>query len=386
MRGGKGVWRMVLFLQICLFVLEETLHSRARENPLRSMFHEEGTMTQMIITCQECGKTYKLDPERLARKPRFRFKCAQCSHVIDVDILSPSQEQGTAGASSDAEPGLFGVDLFEEIRAHFDTLYPMPHVMLKARAIISDPNADFSKISNIIKADQALASRILKVTNSAYYGLPQKVSTIENASVLLGTKKIIQIINLLSHSKTLKGEMTGYGIDSGTAWRHSLTVAVGSDIISKQIAPDYSGEAFLCGLLHDAGKVLLDPYLSEKQEAFQELMAQPESSIIEVEEKLLGLNHGKIGGELCRQWNMPDFVSDAVTHHHAPAEVPENLLANVVHSTDILAHALHLESLEASVDSLDSNGLLLGHFEREELLEMAEQIQDAVEELEEDTY
>jgi len=340
----------------------------------------------MRITCQKCGKTYKLDEDRLARKPRFRFKCSQCGHIIDVDVSSPEGEPGLSTDPSHDEQGLFGVDLFEEIRANFDELYPMPHVMLKARAIISDPNTDFSKISNIIKADQALASRILKVTNSAYYALPQKVSTIENASVLLGTKKLIQIINMLSHSKTLKGEMEGYGIDSGTAWRHSLTVAVGSDIISSRIAPDYSGEAFLCGLLHDAGKVLLDRYLSEKGDAFQKLMAQPDGSIFEVEEKLLGLNHGKIGGELCRQWNMPDFVSDAVTYHHTPAEAPENLLANVVHSTDTLAHALNLESIEASIESLDGNGLLLGHFEKEELVEIAEQIQDAVEELEEDTY
>ncbi len=108
--------------------------------------------------------------------------------------------------------------------------------------------------------------------------------------------------------------------------------------------------------------------------------------MVDAEEKLLGLNHGKIGGELCRQWNMPDFVSDAVTYHHSPAEVPENLLASVVHSTDLLAHALGMESTEAAIESLDGNGLLLGHFEREELLEMAEQIQEAVEELEEDTY
>ena len=343
-------------------------------------------MMQLTITCQKCGKAYTLDGDRLARKPKFRFKCAHCSHIIEADISSPEEEQGASKDSSHPEQGLFGVDLFESIRGNFDALYPMPHVMLKARAIISDPNADFSKISNIIKADQALASRILKVTNSAYYGLRQKVSTTENASVLLGTKKLIQIINMLSHSKTLKGEMKGYGIDSGTAWRHSLTVAVGSDIISRMIAPAYSGEAFLCGLLHDAGKVLLDPFLSEKQATFQELTAQPDISIVDVEEKLLGLNHGKIGGELCRQWNMPDFVSDAVTYHHSPAEAPENLLASVVHSTDVLAHALRAESIEASIESLDGNGLLLGHFEKEEMLQMAEQIQDAVEELEEDTY
>lgn len=340
----------------------------------------------MNIKCQSCGKIYRLNKERVEKTPKFRFKCSNCNQIIDVDVTSQIAGTAEPGALPQSAQGLFGVDLFEEIRTNFDALYPMPHVMLKAKSIISDPNADFSKISSIIKTDQALASRILKVTNSAYYGLAQKVSTIQSAAVLLGTKKLIQIINMLSHSRTLRGEMTGYGMDSGTAWRHSLTVAVGSDIIAQRIAPQYSGEAFLAGLLHDAGKVLLDKYLSDKAEAFQELLQEPGVSITEAENRILGLDHAMIGGELCRQWNMPDFVADAVTYHHKPLEIQENLLANVIYSADTFAHGLDMGSIDEALESIDDEATLFGHFEKEELEEMGEDISDAVEELEEDTY
>jgi HD-like signal output (HDOD) protein len=93
-----------------------------------------------------------------------------------------------------------------------------------------------------------------------------------------------------------------------------------------------------------------------------------------------------IGGELCRQWNMPDFVADAVTYHHSPKDSEDNLLVKIIHSADTLAHILSAEPIEETMESLDSSALPLINIEKEELLVMAEEILDAVEELEEDTY
>jgi len=339
----------------------------------------------MIVKCPKCGSTYRFNEERLEKPGRFRVKCKQCEEIMTIDVPSPAGTRDTE-EKSPVSDSPSGEKLFEKIRSDFDKLYPMPHVMLKARNIISDPNSNFSQISKILKTDQALASRILRVTNSAYYGLPQKVSTIENAAVLLGTRKIIQIINMLSHSQVLKSEMKGYGMGSGKAWRHSLTVAVGSDIIAKRIAPNYSGEAFLSGLLHDSGKILLDGYLAEKGEAFQDVLRDPDISIVEAENRVLGLDHARVGGALCRQWNMPDFVSDAVEYHHKPGQAAENLLAYVIHSADVIAHALNTEPVEESLESMDSSVLAILCVEMDELTSLADQILESVEELEEDTY
>lgn len=340
----------------------------------------------MIVKCVKCGKSYRINEERLKKAPISRVRCSDCGQIMTLDITLPDAGQETSRHTLQPERGLFGEDLFQEIKANFKKLHPMPHVMLKARAIITNPDADFSQISNILKTDQALASRILKVTNSAYFGLSRKVSTIENAAVLLGTKKLIQIINMLSHSKMLKGELEGYGIESGTAWKHSLTVAVGSDIIAKRIASEYRGEAFLSGLLHDAGKILLDKYLFERREAFQKLIKRPDMTIVTAENLVLGLDHTGVGGELCRQWNMPDFVADAITYHHSPRKSQANLLAYVIHSADAIAHAISLEPIGESLESMDCIALRFLRFEKKELSAIANQVLDEVELLEEDTY
>lgn len=340
----------------------------------------------MKVKCVNCGRIYRVDPKRRVKISKYRVKCSHCGQIMTLDIETESAGGDESILSHDPEYGLYGEDLFLEIRENFKKLYPMPHVMLKARSIISDPEADFSKISSILKTDQALASRILKVTNSAFFGLSRKVSTIENAAVLLGTKKLIQIINMLSHSKMLKGEMKGYGMDSGSAWRHSLSVAVGSDIIAKKIAPDYSGEAFLSGLLHDAGKVLLDGYLLERNRPFQAFLSRPDTSIVDAEYLVLGLDHAMIGGELCRQWNMPDFVADAITFHHVPRVSLANLLAYVIYSADAIAHAVDSGSVDEALASIDDVTLRFLRFEKGELEATAAQILDSVEILEEDTY
>jgi HD-like signal output (HDOD) protein len=130
----------------------------------------------------------------------------------------------------------------------------------------------------------------------------------------------------------------------------------------------------------------LDKYISEKTNSFQKLIHQPDTSIIDVETRVLGIDHAKIGGELCSRWNMPDFVSDAITFHHSPSDSQANLLAYVLHSADSIAHAVDTESIEDTIDSIDDSVLRFLRFKKTELIEMANEIFDGVEKLEEDTY
>jgi len=313
-------------------------------------------------------------------------RCKLCSHVMTIDISTGDKTGQLNRPGLLPKNVLYGENLKKEVSGNFKKLYPMPHVMLKARQLLADPKSDFKELSNLVKADQALASRILKVANSAYYGVSGQVSSIQQAAVLLGSKLLVRIITILAQSKMLGGAMKGYSMNSGDLWKHSLAVSVGSDIIAKEISPEYSGEAFLAGLLHDAGKILLDPYILERKEAFDDLCQNTHQSQIAIEEKVLGLDHAIVSSELCVNWNLPDFVGDAIRFHHYPSSSKANLLAYVIHAADTIAHKKDSTTFEI-VRAVDGHSALkFLRLDEKALEKLVRKIFENVEALEEDTY
>jgi len=303
---------------------------------------------------------------------------------IDISRLKTTGQKGWP--VSLPENLLFGEDLKKVIISNFKNLYPMPHIMLKARQLLSDPMSDFKEIGKLVKTDQALASRILKVANSAYYGMSGQVSTIQQAGFLLGSRALVRIITMLGQSKMQRTALKGYGINSGDMWRHSLAVAVGSDIIAKEISPEYSGEAFLTGLLHDAGKILLDSYILERKDVFNEISRTNHNSMIEIEEKVLGIDHAIVSSELCINWNLPEFVAQAIRFHHHPSSSKANLLAYVIHAADTIVHMTDSSTFKLARSSGMENGLKFLHMDEKGLQNLVRRIFENVESLEEDTY
>jgi predicted Zn finger-like uncharacterized protein len=340
----------------------------------------------MKIQCARCMTRYHLDTDRLPDCPGLQVKCKKCSNVISIDFAATRPEPSTAWRRLLPENALYGESLQKEVSEHFSKLYPMPHVMLKARRLLSDPETDFRQVSNLLKTDQALASRVLKAANSPYFGFTGRVSSIRHASTLLGTNMLIQIIDMVSSSKVLGATMKGYEIDSGAMWRHSITVAVGSDMIAKKVAAKYSGEAFFAGLLHDAGKILLDPYILERRAAFSKLTQTAERPIHDIEKAILGLDHGVMGAELCTHWALPEMVADAIRWHHAPSGSQANILAYVIHAADAITKGLNATTFSFDIGIVEDKALQFLRLGQKEIEKIAYQTMEAVETLEDDTY
>ncbi|MDH5525521.1 MAG: HDOD domain-containing protein [Desulfobulbaceae bacterium] len=210
-------------------------------------------------------------------------------------------------------------------------------------------------LSDIIRQDPALAAKILKLSNSSYYGQAKQVKTIERAVTILGfnaVKSLALSISVYNLIKSLKGG----GFDFEGLWHHSLGCAVAAKILAIGCQSNVAivENAFLAGILHDIGLFAIAFKLPNEMAQMMQLAKDMEWSLAEVEQEILGFTHPKVGGLLAEKWNFPEEYVIAVKHHHLnylPAAVRDNhQYNNLIHCVavgNLLVKAINIgKSLE----------------------------------------
>jgi putative nucleotidyltransferase with HDIG domain len=215
-----------------------------------------------------------------------------------------------------------------------DKLPPLPQVVLKIHELIRDPDSSAKDIAKVIETDQAIATQLLRTANSAYYGMPGKISSVQQASVVLGFKTVGEIATVVGSKGTLNRKLPGYGYDTKELWEHSLAVAFGSKIIAGMKKPSLVNEAYTAGLIHDVGKIVLDPYILEKKDKIEYYMENEEKSFLDAETHFFGFNHAEIAFEVCEKWNFPIHINLAIKGHHNPSQTNNNDLSYILHLAD----------------------------------------------------
>jgi HD-like signal output (HDOD) protein len=300
----------------------------------------------MNVACSSCQSTYDLPDNRLPKGRVVSFPCPSCKNKITLDLREPEE---TAADKDDSDRLVFKPldasnettlstdDLKKKIINKVKDLPPMPKVLFKAREVMADPKSGFKEIAKVIETDQAIAARVLKVANSAYYGLSGMVNSIHQASVVLGYQTLEQVITMVSSSSLLGKQLKGYGLQAGALWRHSLAVALASRLIAQKRAPSLEGDSFSVGLIHDAGKLALDPHIMQRKEQVQAFLAENPNSFLAAERQVLGFDHTEIAFDLCQKWKLPESHAEAMRFHHSPDSAGNNQLAYIVHTANYLA-------------------------------------------------
>jgi HD-like signal output (HDOD) protein len=301
----------------------------------------------MSVKCPNCHKVHNIPDERLATGKEFAFPCPDCKGTIEVDLTSKSalpshrrqkerrKRAGSSIPSTKKQPG--GEALKKRILRSVGDLPPMPQTVFKVREVIADPSSSFKALSEILETDQAMAARVLKIANSTYYGISGKVSSIQHASVVLGHKTLGELMTMAGTSGLLGNKLEGYGLEAGDLWRHSLGVAFGSKILATKKNPAFANDAFTAGLIHDAGKLILDRYILERKEAFEEFMTDGQQSFLSAEKQILGFDHSEIASEACKSWRVPHTLTIPIRYHHYPSQSHGDKLAYIVHMADAIA-------------------------------------------------
>ena len=300
--------------------------------------------------------------------------------------LGHGKKPSVAAAPNTASSGTPSTRLLKtRVIENVKRLYPMPHVMIKARKALADPHSDFSRLANVLQADPALAGRILKVANSALYRRQGHITSVQQAAALLGMKAVAQIVTMISQSRMLGRALMGYGLDAGILWRHSLTVAVLSELLSRGTGAGDRSEAFLGGLMHDAGKIILNPYLIEREGTRSSAFSAAGHESLDREQVLLGFDHAEIGSELCIKWQLPVLLANAIRFHHMPGLSSGNPIAYVIHLADFMAHrAKDLTEADTDWREVDAALAFLG-LTPSRAFSLTSAAEENLEDLEEDT-
>ena len=228
-------------------------------------------------------------------------------------------------------------DLKERIIKAAKDLPPMPDVIFKIQRTLLDPNAYAQQIADLIETDQALAARVLKIANSPFYGMTGKVASVHHAAVILGFKTLGELTTIASFSELMGNKLPGYGYRADELWKHSLAVALASKHIAQKLNPELINDALTAGLIHDLGKLILDPYVLEQREIFDEFMEATDQTFLKAEKHILGFDHAEIAFEICTHWNFPESLALSIKYHHYPSLSDDNEMAYILHLADYIA-------------------------------------------------
>ncbi len=341
----------------------------------------------MNIECPACDKKYNIPDEKLPMGKKFRIPCPACKGYIGLDLRNESDLNGSIQSPQPAKeefapPAPASEVLKGKILKSLKNLPPMPQVMIKARKLMADKNSGFQELASILETDQAIATRVLRMANSPYYGLSGKVTSIQHASVVLGHEALGELITVAGSSSLIGNALKGYALESGALWRHSMAVAFGSRIIADKKSPELSNDAFTAGLIHDAGKLILDKHVIEKRDMFEELLGNGHKTFHSAEKFLLGFDHAEMAAEACIKWNIPEMISIPIKHHHYPQQSDGNKLAYILHIADSIAMMSDIETgVDEGLYQMEDNAAEFLDLQPDDLTAVKEEVVEHIEKM-----
>jgi len=230
--------------------------------------------------------------------------------------------------------------LLGEILLKLESFPSLPKTGVKILKLLNDSKSSFTEIEKVFRYDPGLTVNFLKLANSAFFGIPSRISSVKQAIVLLGTNRLKQIILATSTSKILRKELPGYDLKSCDLWRHSIAVANAAVALAKIKKLPESNNIFTEGLLHDVGKLVLGEFVKNHFKAINQLVSNGVSLIV-AENMVLGTDHAEIGAQILSQWSFPPNVVNAIRFHHNP---------DMLHIKDVYIDLLYLSNLICQIN------------------------------------
>lgn len=215
----------------------------------------------------------------------------------------------------------------------------LPEITIKIIGIVEDPKSTARDLHELIKNDPALSAKVLKVVNSAFYGLPGQVASVDRAIILLGLSAVKNIAIAASIARLFKGKRISEEFSAADLWRHSVAVAVSAHALAKMsVHPCMPDEIFVAGMIHDIGTLVERQTYPEEFAEVIERCSNSDIDFLECEREIIGADHQAFGVGLTTKWKFPRHLRAAVGFHHNPEALSVELrnMATIIQIADIL--------------------------------------------------
>ena len=225
-------------------------------------------------------------------------------------------------------------DIVEQI----NLLAPIPAIATQIMTKAEDPDSSLSEIADLIVNDPALTANLLKICNSAYFGLPRKVESVQNAVAWLGLDQIVELVLTNSVSDNFNKGLQGYGLGEGELWRHAVTSAH----VAKRLAHRYGASQnkhliYTAALLKDIGKLILGRFVAFSFEKINILVHSQGYSFNDAEKNVIGMNHEELGAMVGEKWSFSEKLIYIIRHHHLTDEsARQDLETTLIYLADII--------------------------------------------------
>ncbi|HUX07361.1 MAG TPA: HDOD domain-containing protein [Acidobacteriota bacterium] len=270
----------------------------------------------------------------------------------------------------------------EKLIARVGDLPAMPVVAVKVMSMIGDPSISANHLQAMISRDQALTVKVLKIANSAMFGVSRDITTLSHAIVILGFSTIRSIV-LAASSKSIyaRGPSTQM-FSTKLLWEHSLASAVIARRSSEMLGAADIEKAFIAALLHDIGKSVLNVNFSDKYHQIIEEVYNTGSDFIPNEQRILGFDHTQVGSLVLHKWNLAPELEEAVLHHHTPYQAEHNpKLTAIVSFANALSNKLGIgPTKKPAVEMEETEAVKILGLADDKLAELVQHVSDLLEE------
>jgi HD-like signal output (HDOD) protein len=226
-----------------------------------------------------------------------------------------------------------------ELISGLESLPTLPSTSSRLISMLGDRDVDMGEVSDIVRIDEALSLTVLRYANSAAYGTPGREFNLRESIVRLGSETLLKIVLQLQVGQVVTRSCKAFDMSREAMWRSAIGGAVAAENLARQHCEEDRDICFVAGLLRDVGKLVLDQKFGESYAESVSQHLTPTTTFVDAERQAFGTDHAEVGGALCRHWQLPERIAQAVQFHHCPPVQGEghDTLVDVVHAADIIS-------------------------------------------------
>ncbi|HEC15184.1 MAG TPA: HDOD domain-containing protein [Sedimenticola sp.] len=242
----------------------------------------------------------------------------------------------------------------EELVKDLNNLVALPQAFVKISRMIESPKHSAADIGKVIGQDTDLSARLLRIVNSAFYGIPVPIETISRAVTIVGTRELHNLVLTTSAARVFKDIPTDL-MDMGEFWGMSVYTGIVASTLAAKCNVLHKERLFVQGILHDIGRLPIYLRLPEKARDILLISNGDYDLLPAAEQEVLGFGHAEVGAALTRSWNLPESIQTVARYHHDPQRAPgHEIETSLVHIGSILAECETLdETLEEMLSRVD---------------------------------